>query len=63
MCSAACWRQIEAAHYDAQAVAAARDLVQVAVISDVARAYVDLRGLQMQLAVAAAKPAGRDRTC
>jgi NodT family efflux transporter outer membrane factor (OMF) lipoprotein len=44
-------RQIEAAHYGAQAAAAARDAVQVTVISDVARAYVDLRGLQMQLAV------------
>jgi NodT family efflux transporter outer membrane factor (OMF) lipoprotein len=44
-------RQIEATHYDAQAAAAARDAVQVAVISDVARAYVDLRGLQTQLAV------------
>jgi NodT family efflux transporter outer membrane factor (OMF) lipoprotein len=44
-------REIEAAHYDAQSAAAARDAVQVTVISDVARAYVDLRGLQMQLAV------------
>jgi NodT family efflux transporter outer membrane factor (OMF) lipoprotein len=44
-------RQIEAAHYDAQSAAAARDAVQVTVISDVARAYVDLRGLQTQLAV------------
>jgi NodT family efflux transporter outer membrane factor (OMF) lipoprotein len=44
-------RQIEAAHYDAQAAASARDAVQVTVISDVARAYLDLRGLQMQLAV------------
>jgi NodT family efflux transporter outer membrane factor (OMF) lipoprotein len=44
-------RQIEAAHYDAQSAAAARDAVQVTVISDVVRAYVDLRGLQTQLAV------------
>ena len=44
-------RAIEAARYDAQAAAAARDAVQIAVISDVARAYVDLRGLQMELAV------------
>jgi len=44
-------RQIEAAQYDAQAAAAARDAVQIAVIADVARAYVDLRGLQLQLAV------------
>jgi NodT family efflux transporter outer membrane factor (OMF) lipoprotein len=44
-------RQIEAAHDDAQAAAAARDAVQVAVIADVVRAFVDLRGLQTQLAV------------
>jgi len=44
-------RQIEAARYDAQAAAAARDSVQVAVIADVVHAYVDLRGLQLQLAV------------
>jgi len=44
-------REIEAARYDAQAAAAARDAVQVAVIADLVRAYVDLRGLQMQLAV------------
>jgi len=44
-------RQIEAAQYDSQAAAAARDSVQVAVIADVVRAYVDLRGLQLQLAV------------
>jgi NodT family efflux transporter outer membrane factor (OMF) lipoprotein len=44
-------REIEAARYDAQAAAAARDAVQVAVIADVVRAYVDLRGLQMQFAV------------
>jgi len=44
-------RQIEAARYDSQAAAAARDSVQIAVISDVVRAYVDLRGLQLQLAV------------
>jgi NodT family efflux transporter outer membrane factor (OMF) lipoprotein len=44
-------RQIEAARYDAQASAAARDAVQIAVIADVVRAYVDLRGLQLQLAV------------
>jgi len=44
-------RQMEAARYGAQAAAAARDAVQVAVIADVVRAYVDLRGQQMQLAV------------
>jgi len=44
-------RVIEAARYDAQAAAAVRDAVQVAVIADVVRNYVDLRGLQMELAV------------
>ena len=44
-------REIEAAHADAQAAAAARNVVLVAVIADVARAYVDLRGLQMRSAV------------
>jgi NodT family efflux transporter outer membrane factor (OMF) lipoprotein len=44
-------REIEAARADAQAAAAARNAVLVAVIADVARAYVDLRGLQMRAAV------------
>ena len=44
-------REIEAAHYDAQAVAAARNGVLTAVISDVVRAYVELRGLQTQAAL------------
>jgi NodT family efflux transporter outer membrane factor (OMF) lipoprotein len=44
-------REIEAARADAQAQAAARNAVLVAVIADVARAYVDLRGLQMRSAV------------
>jgi len=44
-------REIEAARADAQAAAAARNAVLVAVIADVARAYVDLRGLQMRSAV------------
>jgi len=44
-------RSIEAAKADAQAAAAARDAVTIAVVSDVARAYVDLRGLQLQLEV------------
>ena len=45
-------RQIEAAHDDAQAAAAARNGVLISVVADVARAYLDLRGLQMRLAVA-----------
>jgi NodT family efflux transporter outer membrane factor (OMF) lipoprotein len=43
-------REIEAARADAQAAAAARNVVLVAVIAEVARAYVDLRGLQMRSA-------------
>ena len=44
-------REIEAAKYDTQAAAAARNAVLISVVADVARAYVDLRGLQTQLAV------------
>jgi len=44
-------REIEAARYDSQAAAAARNAVLVTVVADVARAYLDMRGLQTQLAV------------
>jgi len=44
-------RAIEAARYDTEAAAAARNAVLITVVADVARAYVDMRGLQMQLAV------------
>lgn len=44
-------REIEAAQYDTEAAAAARNAVLVTVVADVVRAYVDLRGLQTQLAV------------
>jgi NodT family efflux transporter outer membrane factor (OMF) lipoprotein len=44
-------RAREAARYDTEAAIAARNAVLISVIADVARAYVDLRGLQMQLAV------------
>jgi NodT family efflux transporter outer membrane factor (OMF) lipoprotein len=44
-------REIEAARADTQADAAARNAVLVSVVSDVARAYVDLRGLQVRAAV------------
>lgn len=44
-------RAIEAGRYDADAAAAARDVVLISVIADVARNYVDLRGLQMRLAI------------
>jgi len=44
-------REIEAARYDTAAVHAARNGVLVSVIADTARAYVDLRGLQVRAAV------------
>jgi NodT family efflux transporter outer membrane factor (OMF) lipoprotein len=44
-------REIEAARYDEQAALAARNAVLVSVVADVARAYVDLRGLQVRAAV------------
>jgi NodT family efflux transporter outer membrane factor (OMF) lipoprotein len=44
-------REIQAARYDEQASLAARNSVLVAVVADVARAYVDLRGLQMRASV------------
>jgi NodT family efflux transporter outer membrane factor (OMF) lipoprotein len=44
-------REIEAARADTQALHAARNGVLVSVISDVARAYVDLRGLQVRASV------------
>jgi len=47
-------REIEATRYDTQAALAARNAVLIAVIADVARAYVDLRGLQMRAAVVSA---------
>jgi len=47
-------REIEAARYDTQALQAARNSVLVSVVADVARAYVDLRGLQVRASVLAA---------
>jgi NodT family efflux transporter outer membrane factor (OMF) lipoprotein len=44
-------RAIEAARYDREAAAAARNAALIAVISDTVRAYVDLRGLQTRLAI------------
>ena len=44
-------REMEAARYDTQASLAARNAVLVVVAADVARAYVDMRGLQMRAAV------------
>ena len=46
-------REIEAARYDEQAIRAARDGVLVAVVADVANAYVELRGLQVRASVLA----------
>ncbi len=45
-------REIEASRYDAQAAAEARNGVLITVVADVVRAYLDMRGLQMELAVA-----------
>jgi NodT family efflux transporter outer membrane factor (OMF) lipoprotein len=45
-------RELEAVGYDAEAAAAAREAVLIAVVADVARNYFELRGLQMRLAVA-----------
>jgi NodT family efflux transporter outer membrane factor (OMF) lipoprotein len=44
-------RAIEAAQYDSQAALAARNTVLISIIADVARAYIDMRAQQMQLAV------------
>jgi NodT family efflux transporter outer membrane factor (OMF) lipoprotein len=44
-------REIEAARYDTAATRAARNAVLVSVIADVARAYVELRGLQVRAKV------------
>jgi NodT family efflux transporter outer membrane factor (OMF) lipoprotein len=44
-------REAEAARYDRQAARSARDDVLISIIADVVRAYVDMRGLQMQQAV------------
>jgi NodT family efflux transporter outer membrane factor (OMF) lipoprotein len=44
-------RAIEAGKYDIQAAAAARNAVLIRVIADVARNYVDMRGLQTRLAI------------
>jgi NodT family efflux transporter outer membrane factor (OMF) lipoprotein len=44
-------RAIEAAQYDVEAAAAARNVVLISLIADVTRAYLDLRALQMRLTV------------
>jgi NodT family efflux transporter outer membrane factor (OMF) lipoprotein len=44
-------REIEASDLDAQAAAKARDAVLVSVVANVARAYIELRGFQAQIAV------------
>jgi NodT family efflux transporter outer membrane factor (OMF) lipoprotein len=44
-------RAIEAGRYDVGAAAAARNVVLVSVIADVARNYVEMRGLQTRLAI------------
>jgi NodT family efflux transporter outer membrane factor (OMF) lipoprotein len=44
-------REIEASHLDALAAAKARDAVLVSVVANVARAYIELRGFEAQIAV------------
>ena len=44
-------REFQAAHFDTEAAMAARNGVLTAVVADVARAYVDLRGLQIRAGV------------
>jgi NodT family efflux transporter outer membrane factor (OMF) lipoprotein len=44
-------REIEAAHYTTQSVAAARYGVLTSVVADVVRAYLELRGFQTELAI------------
>jgi NodT family efflux transporter outer membrane factor (OMF) lipoprotein len=44
-------REIEAAKYDTQAAAWTRNAVLISAVADVARSYVDMRGLQMRLAI------------
>jgi NodT family efflux transporter outer membrane factor (OMF) lipoprotein len=44
-------REMEAARDDAQAAAAARNAVLTAVVADVVRAYVDLRGFQTEVGI------------
>jgi len=44
-------RAIEAAQYDVDAAVAVRNVVLISLIADLTRAYLDLRALQMQLAV------------
>jgi NodT family efflux transporter outer membrane factor (OMF) lipoprotein len=45
-------REMEASRYNTQAAAEARNAVLVTVVADVVRAYMDMRGLQMELSVA-----------
>jgi outer membrane protein TolC len=45
------WRELEAATYDSEALAEARNWIVATVAADVARAYLDMRALQRELAV------------
>jgi NodT family efflux transporter outer membrane factor (OMF) lipoprotein len=44
-------RAIEAAQYNVDAAVAARNVVLISLVADVVRAYLDMRAIQMQLAV------------
>ncbi len=55
-------RELEAARDATQAAAAFRNTVLVAVVADVALAYVDMRGLQMQLVIVRKEIATAERS-
>ena len=55
-------RELEAARDAAQAAAAFRNTVLIAVVADVARAYVDMRGLQMQFTIVRKEIATAERS-
>jgi NodT family efflux transporter outer membrane factor (OMF) lipoprotein len=44
-------REIESAQYDVEAAMAARNFVLITLVADLTRAYLDMRALQMQLAI------------
>ncbi len=44
-------REMEASAYDTEAAIAARNTVLISIVADVARAYIDMRALQMQFMV------------
>jgi NodT family efflux transporter outer membrane factor (OMF) lipoprotein len=55
-------RALEAARYDAEALAELRNAVLITVVADVARNYLDVRGLQMRLEIAKSDVATAQKT-